>query len=165
ADGKKVWDGLIAKYQNSSKQRRRILMRQLDNLTMSQGEDPDVFLSNIYQIKDELNNMNESVSDERLTDIIIEGLADDYSQIKYDAERDPDLSLSQIESTMRNSYVNRLARGKSARKPVGRESAMYASSPLDSYSNSTLSHNKCFNCGKPGHISRNCRYMKQRNGR
>lgn len=34
-DDEKAWDGLIAKYQNSSQQRRRILMRQLDDLTMS----------------------------------------------------------------------------------------------------------------------------------
>jgi len=64
-DGKKAWDGLIAKYQNSSKQRRRILMRQLDNLTMSQGEDPDLFLSKIYQIKDELTAIGEIITEER----------------------------------------------------------------------------------------------------
>ncbi|CAN0046560.1 unnamed protein product, partial [Sphacelaria rigidula] len=79
--GKRAWEGLIAKYQNSSKQRRWILMRQLDTLTISQDEDTDVFLPSLCQINDEFTNMNESVSDERLTDIVIEGLTDDYSQI------------------------------------------------------------------------------------
>ena len=46
-NGKMAWEALIAKYENSSKQRRRILIRQLDNLKMSPGQDPDEFLTKV----------------------------------------------------------------------------------------------------------------------
>ena len=44
-NGRIAWEALIAKYENSSKQRRRILICQLDNSKMSPGQDPDEFLT------------------------------------------------------------------------------------------------------------------------
>ncbi|CAM9796794.1 unnamed protein product, partial [Sphacelaria rigidula] len=107
---KRAWDGLVSKYQNSSKQRRRTLMLQLDGITMAPDQDPDVFFSTVFQLRDELRCVGEVVSEERLTDIIIEGISDEYDLIKYNAERDLDLSISDIENTMRNMYANRVAR-------------------------------------------------------
>ncbi|CAM9516495.1 unnamed protein product, partial [Sphacelaria rigidula] len=130
---------------------------------MSQGEDPDVFLSTLYQIEDEITNMNESVSDGRLAGIVTEGLTDDYSQIKYDAERDPDFSPSQIESTMRNLCINRPARGKSVRKPVRRDSALIAASPVEYSGTKTVHQVRCFTCGTMGHQMRECRSTQQSN--
>ena len=54
--------------------------------------------------------MGEPIADDRLTGIVIEGLTDDYDRVKYDAERDPDLTISDIEVTLRNMYSNRVAR-------------------------------------------------------
>ena len=55
--------------------------------------------------------MGEPISEGRLKDIVVEGLTDDNDGVKYDAERDPDLSVSNIEVTLRNMYANRIARG------------------------------------------------------
>ncbi|CAM9471704.1 unnamed protein product, partial [Sphacelaria rigidula] len=103
-----AWEALVAKYEISSKQRRRILMRQLDNIKMSPGQEPDVFLTKVFELRDQLVYMGEPISDERLVDIVVEDLGDDYDRIKYDAERDPDLSISDIQVTMRNMYSNRV---------------------------------------------------------
>ncbi|CAM9523918.1 unnamed protein product, partial [Sphacelaria rigidula] len=162
-DGKIAWEGLVGKYENSSKQRRRILMRQLDNMKMSPGQDPDVFLTKIYELRDQLVYMGEPISDERLTDIVVEGLTDEYDRIKYDAERDPDFSISDIEITMRNMYSNRVARGILSKGERGRDSAMIATSPLDSTATPTKSAGRCFSCNRPGHQSRNCRSKRQPN--
>lgn len=61
---------------------------------------------------------------------------------------------------MRNIHVNPLALGKFTIKSMGRESAMSASSPLDSSLRSTTTQNKCSNFGKPGHLVRDCRSRK-----
>ena len=106
-NGIRAWEALISKYQNSSKQRIRILMRELNSTSMSPGQDPDTFLSRVYQLRDELENAGETVSEERLTDIVLEGLTSDYAMIKYNAECDPDISIQDIETTMRNMYANR----------------------------------------------------------
>ena len=80
-------------------------MRELNSTIMSTGQDPDTFLSRVYQLRDELENAGETVSEERMTDIVLEGLTSDYDLIKYNAERDPDLSIQDIDMTMRNMYA------------------------------------------------------------
>lgn len=49
-------------------------MRQLCGMVVSEGQDPDVFLAGIYQLRDELTDMREIVSEERITDTVVEGL-------------------------------------------------------------------------------------------
>ena len=44
-DGKQAWLALQSKYQHSSRQRRRTLLRCLDNSAMKPGTHSDVFLS------------------------------------------------------------------------------------------------------------------------
>ena len=45
--------------------------------------DPDVFFSEVLQLRDEFSDLGETVSDERLTTIILDALPKDmYSQIK-----------------------------------------------------------------------------------
>lgn len=73
--------------------------------------------------------MGNTIPAERLTHIIIGGVTDDYAQIKHNAKRDPDFSLGEVYVIIRNIYINRVARGVSARKQHGRESAMFAASP------------------------------------
>ena len=43
ANGQEAWQALLVKYENNSTQRRRTLMRKLDNSKMEDGQDPDVF--------------------------------------------------------------------------------------------------------------------------
>ncbi|CAM9938696.1 unnamed protein product [Sphacelaria rigidula] len=109
--------------------------------------------------------MGEPISDDKLTDIVVEGLKDEYDRIKYDAERDPDFSISDIEVTMRKMYSNRVARGISSKGARGRDSAMITTSPLDSSATTTELSGKCFCCGRPGHQSRDCRSKRQPNSR
>ena len=93
-DGKQAWLALQSKYQNNSRQRRRTLLRRLDNIVMKLDADPDVFLSEINQIRDELGVLDETVSTERLTAILLDALlAEMYSTVKLEAIRDPDLSI------------------------------------------------------------------------
>ncbi|CAM9161903.1 unnamed protein product, partial [Sphacelaria rigidula] len=162
-NGKIAWEALVGKYDNSSKQRRRILMRQLDNIEMSPAQDSDVFLTKVYELRDQLVYMGEPISDERLTDIVVEGSTDDYDRIKYDAERDPDFSISDIGVTMRNMYSNRVARGILSKRVRGRDSAMIATSSTNNSSTPTRFAGKCFSCGKPGHHMRDCRSKRQSN--
>ena len=92
-DGKQAWLALQSKNQNNYRQRRQTLLRRLDNSGMKPDTDPDAFLSEIHQIRDELGVSDETVSTERLTTIIFDSLpAEMHSTVKLEAIRDPDLS-------------------------------------------------------------------------
>ena len=74
---------------------------------MKPDTDPDVFLSEIKQIRDELGVLDETVSTERLATIILDGLpAEMYSTVKLEAIQDPDLSLEHIQRMMRTIFIN-----------------------------------------------------------
>ena len=146
-NGKAAWDGMIAKYQNSTRQRRRIMKNQLVSMEMSEGQDPDSFINELYHIRDELVEMGEVINDDSLLDIVLEGITDDYKQIKYNAEADDTFSLDKAIFTMRNMHANRLAKHGPLRKQKGRESAMVAI---------PSKKGKCHICNKAGHWAKDC---------
>ncbi|CAN0074651.1 unnamed protein product, partial [Sphacelaria rigidula] len=150
-------------YQNSSKQRIRILMRELNNVTMSPGQDPDTFLIKVYQLRDELDNVGEVISEEGLTDIVIEGLASEYDLIKYSAERDPDLSIQSIGTTRRNMYANCMARRFTSGKSHDRDSSLLVASLSKSLNQPQTFRGNCYTCGRPGHQARVCLSKMQSN--
>ena len=59
---------------------------------MSSNIDPDVFLSQVYQLRDEFVDLGEIVSNERLTTGILDALPEEmYSTVKMQSIRDLDL--------------------------------------------------------------------------
>ena len=123
---------------------------------MKPDTDPDIFLSEINQIRDELCLLDETVLTECLTTIILEALpAEMYSTVKLEAIQDPDLSLEQIQRMVRVTFINHSERlsmtknnqeSKRCQEPTrrgrenGRESAM-----------STAFITTCHYCKKTGH--------------
>ena len=63
ANGKAAWDDMVRKYQDSTRQRRRILKQQLTHMVMTDGQDPDVFMNELYYLRDELVDMGEKIND------------------------------------------------------------------------------------------------------
>ena len=99
-DRQAAWRAMGEKYLNSSMQRRRVLMRKLNDMTMTPNQDPDEYLTQIFQQRDELEHIGETFTKARILNIILEGLSDEYEPIRFAAERDPDTSLKEIEITM-----------------------------------------------------------------
>ena len=152
-DGKQASLALQSKYKNNSGQRRRTLLRHLDNSMIKPDTDPNVFLSEINQIRDELSVLDETVSTGRLTTILVVALpAEMYSTVKLEAKRDHDLSLAHIQRMMRTIFINYSERLSVTKK--NQESKRYQESNRKSRKNSRaistafiISHY----CKKPGH--------------
>ena len=82
-------------------------MRRLDNNVMRSNIDSDVFLSGVFQLRDEFSDLGEVVSNERLTPIILDALLDEkYSAIKVQSIRDPDSGLEEIISMRKTNFIN-----------------------------------------------------------
>ena len=62
---------------------------------MRSNIDHDVFLSECFQLRDELRDLGEVVSNERLTTIILDALPEErYSKLKAQSIKDPRLRAS-----------------------------------------------------------------------
>ena len=63
--------------------------------------DSDVFLSEVFQLREELSDLSEVISNERLTTIILDALPEErYSTVEVQLIRDPDVGLEEIISMM-----------------------------------------------------------------
>ena len=125
---------------------------------------PDLFLSEINQIRDELGVLDETVSTERLTTIILDALpAEMYSTVKLEAIRDPDMSLEQIQRMMRTIFINYSERLSVTKKNP--ESTRYQGSnrrgrETDHESAMSTAFITCRCCKKPGHKVRDCKKLR-----
>ncbi|CAM9942141.1 unnamed protein product, partial [Ascophyllum nodosum] len=156
-DGQAAWRATGKKYLNSSMQRRSILMRKLNGMTMTPNQDPDESLAQVFQQRDELEHIGETFTKARMLDIILEGLSDEYESIRFAAERDPEISLEEIKITMRNMYANRVARGDGSTfsREKERQSAMTAALGFKG---------SCDYCSKPGHKHTECLQFLRESG-
>lgn len=86
AERNAAWSGLTNKYLISSQQRRRFLMLQLDSI--SSLSKIQTFMTRGYQLRDCLSYIGETWADERMKDITLKGLPEEYEIIEFNAERD-----------------------------------------------------------------------------
>ena len=68
----------------------------------------DVFLSEgVFQVRDELDDLGETVTNERLTTTFLDALPEDmYSIVKMQSIKAPDLGLEEIMDMMKNISIN-----------------------------------------------------------
>ena len=121
-------------------------MRKLNGMMMVPNQDPDEYLTEVLQLRNQLEYTAQSFTEIRILDLPLEGLSDTYGPIRFAVERNPEGLLKEIKTTIRNMYTNRVAHGSGLTfsRGNGRESAMAASSGFKGsfdYSN------------KPGHKS------------
>ena len=107
----RAWRAMGKKYLSSSMQRRHLLMHKLNGMTMTRNQDPDQYLTQVFQQRDELEHIGETFTEARMLDIILEDLSDEYEPIRFAAEQDPEISLKTNGIKMRKMYANRVARG------------------------------------------------------
>ena len=91
-----AWRAMVETYLNSSMQRRRTLMRKLNGMIMMLNQDPDKYLTEVFQERDGLEHIGESFAEARILYIILEGLSDEYELIRFATERDPEISLKKV---------------------------------------------------------------------
>ena len=127
-------------------------------MTTRPNQDPDEYISEGFEQRDELEHIGESFTEATILDIMLEGLSDEYEPIRFAAERDPEISLKEIEIAMRNKYANSVARGDGSTfsREKGCQSAMMASSGFKG---------SCDCCSIPGHKQAQCfKFLRESGG-
>ena len=124
--------------------------------------DPDVFLWEVFQLRDELGDLGET--DVRLTTIIIilDALPEEmYSTVKMQSVRDPDLGLEEIIGMMKTIFINHSEKRSSVpkskesyRKVRGSGSEPRTDNVRESARTLTRRH-----CKKPEHKKKDCKEL------
>ena len=151
-NGREAWLALKNNYQNTSRQRsRRTQLRRVGNSVMSSDIDPDVFL---------LDDLGETVSDERLTTIILDALPEKmYFIVNMQSVRDPDSGLEEeIISKVKMIFINHSERSSVSK--TGKESYRKVRSSgieprTDNVRESAMTL-ACHHCKKLGHKKKDC---------
>ena len=90
--------------------------------------------------------MGEKISDERFEDILLQGLTDDYKFVKMTSFYSP--NFNEIQSMMRNLYIDQLSRPGHANNLAGKGAAMTTTKGSRKV--------RCYSCQEFGHIKRYC---------
>ncbi|CAN0301866.1 unnamed protein product, partial [Pylaiella littoralis] len=75
------WLALKDKYQPDDEQHRRALISELNNMSMKDGTDPDIFITEVWEVAFKLEELGEPVSRSRIADIILHGLPAAYDPL------------------------------------------------------------------------------------
>ena len=151
--GQKAWNALYTTYNSNSKGARRACHEKLVSFRMEEGQDPDDYTIKLIEIRGLLHKMGEKISDERFEDILLQGLTDDYEFVKMTSFHSQNFGIHEIQSMMRNLYIDRLSRPGHLNKLAGRGVTMRTTKGSRKV--------RCYNCQKFGHIKRDCTNSKK----
>ena len=123
---------------------------------MRSDVDPDVFLSEVFQLRDRRDGLGETVNDERLTTIILDALPPEemYSTVKMQSVRDSDLlGLEEAIGMLETIFINHSERSSvpKRRKESYRKVRSSGSEPRTDNVRESAMTLTCHHCKKPGH--------------
>ena len=136
-----AWLGLKDRYQKTSIRNKLNLRKKFRERNLNIGEDPDVWLTELEEMRNELEfEYNEVTDEDDFKLMVIGGLTDDYealqSQLEYDFEKmGSGLSLSKIKAQIRIRY--------------SRVKVDISSTAFSGYKR--IFKGSCHHCGKQGH--------------
>ena len=151
-DGQAAFEELCSNYDRVTDEVIRAKMEELENTPMNPGENPDDYFNQKHLLRVQLDKMGETVSDRRFKDICVQGFSDEYNDVRLMVFRDPTFTVLEMQSTMRNIFLDEQSRKGTKGRIAGRGFAMAA----------VASHMVCHGCNEPGHIRRFCPKLKSK---
>ncbi|CAN0595254.1 unnamed protein product, partial [Ectocarpus sp. 12 AP-2014] len=151
-DGRAAFEELCNNYDRVMDEFIRAKVEELENNPMNPDENPDDYFNQKHLLRTQLDKMGEPISDRRFKDICVQGFSDEYKDVKLMVFRDPTFNVLDMQSTMRNIFLDEQSRKGWKGRIAGRGFAVAT----------TASDIICHSCYEPGHIRRNCPKIKNR---
>ena len=109
---------------------------------MKSGTDPDIFMTRVWHLAEQINSIGGSITMDKRADIILQGLPAEYDLIRYSDSAEGGYTLDKIESTARNIWYSHTKSGSTAvhrgHRGTARDARMTATSNLASYKTGAL---------------------------
>lgn len=144
-NGQAAFEELRSNYDKVTDQVLRATMEELVNTTMEPMQNPDDYFNKKHLLRHRAEKMGETVSDRWFKDICVTGFSDDYKDVKMMMYRDSTFDIDQMQSTMRNIFIDEQSRSGTKGRIAGRGVAMTTTT---SSSAEIVYHL----CKEPGHI-------------
>ncbi|CAN0516343.1 unnamed protein product, partial [Laminaria digitata] len=153
-----AWKALTEKYNGHTKEARRACHEKLDNTKMEPGQDPDDLFFVLDECRDLLEEMGQTVHDERYEDINLQALPPEYERVRTASYERRDFGLEDIRHMIHTMYVDNLSRSVNAKPVAGRGIAMQVVGH-------TSSDVQCNYCKGVGHVTQDCAILKEKEHR
>ncbi|CAN0176458.1 unnamed protein product, partial [Laminaria digitata] len=149
-----AWKALTEKFNGHTKEARRACHEKLVNTKMEPGHDPDHLFFDLDECRDLLEEMGQTVHDERYEDTILQSLPPEYERVRTASCERWDFGLEDIRHMVHTMYVDNLSRSGNAKPVAGRGIAMQVVGQ-------TSSDVQCSYCKGVGNVTQDCAILKE----
>ena len=143
---------LFKKYQPQDTITKVELRQMLNKVSMKKNDDPATLFDQISTIKNKYNTMTKQIDEDDLIAIILTSAPKDYQAILTSEQRHQGdtLSIEDLETVM-NQHWRQIGGNKGGKQEDDDDNEL----------NLSAFNGTCFNCGKKGHRSSDCRSQKK----
>ena len=157
-----IWKALIAKYESCNIQNIISLRRKLMNIKQAVNETIVDYIDRVMNLKNEIEKTeNSQIKEQDLAILLLQGLSQEYDYfVQVLTANATELKLEKVSTSLIQEEQRR-----SDKKPeVKKQESDIFYSKQNSKKKFVKGRITCYNCNKPGHIAKDCRYPKRDRG-
>ena len=166
---KEMWDTLTTLYQGTSMQSKILLENQPQSYQMQKGEQIDLYLSRLQEIRDQLTSIGATPDQEFMVIIALNAVFEDWETFVQSILGRADLpGWEEMWEALRQEQIRRLtkvgssSKGGQIKKEVEEDAALAFAGQQGKRKKKDISKGKCFHCGELVHYGTQCPKKKNK---